>query len=1103
MADSVHTEVEVPSAAPKRRRWLRRLVVLGAVLLLLVVLAPLALSLPFVRGIVADKVGEALNRQVTIGGAFAFWGKGLDLDDLVVHSPAGFDEPLATVKHVHVDVSVLALLGGSLDADVLVEQPRVAFAKDAAGRSNTDGLFERETTGGEAPDGARDAPETPRTNDDAAASGDMRLRLQVVDGVVRATLPSADRAEELRDLDLVAALGKDGGLTLKLAAQAVGAAADGGDAPLAVDVALTGEHTGPVKIEVPSIDLARLAGIVEGMSGIRGLRGRFQLSADAALGQGNRLTGRLQAQADGLALWMPDGLRIASQKISATANVAEGTDGTSGKVVVRMEHTELLDESGEKPRRFHEPLVELVLEGRHDPAQGLVVVQSGRLSAGEAVTADASKPWEIHTGASPSAKGELVVQADLGRLANLRAFVPALESIRAGRIGARVVAEAQDGLDVKAGIRVLGLDVAPGTLSPNGHVEREILLQLQVLKGAGEGDVPLRVVLTALTSSIARWSGAAGKPPLEISLAEAGLGAHGAGTLDVDLAALGTAFGGALGLERGERLGGTLRIVPEAALEPDAGKVELAITGRGITVPPSWASGVPPAALDGRATLTVAGDRLDLDLSSLRGFGLDAKATARVNRAAEAGGLEQATLKVTGDLAQARPLLAPLLGLEGRASVLGRLDAQVDLVEQGGTRRLTGRTLVTGLALSDEQGQRLLEEPRLELTHDVTMSTGDDGRYAFKELKLVSQALQARLEGTAVSGADGANLDATLHLDGDANRLAGILRAAFGEDYRDLQGSGRIQGQVALRGGTYDGMRTLLVDGTLKPGGWSAGGLTLAQAGLTVKRAAEQDPLRLQFQGGVNGGRMDLGFGVRLGPGPSSWTVDLKMERVDTSPLLVDHGAGEYLTWFLPTLVPSDKQGPVLSGLLDAQVAMRAADLGDRLESTLQGDGWIRMDQGSIGESTLFRVVSGGSGLGNVGNLLVKAVPEVGSALAGLQRSMTFTKMESVFDVANRVVNVRKGLLDGERTRIGFKGTVGFNEAVNLDVALTFLGTAGKRLKSVLSSETIPLKVTGTMDKPRVQPGIDASKLAAGALDGLLPGDGKNPLDRLKDLIPR
>ena len=93
--------------------------------------------------------------------------------------------------------------------------------------------------------------------------------------------------------------------------------------------------------------------------------------------------------------------------------------------------------------------------------------------------------------------------------------------------------------------------------------------------------------------------------------------------------------------------------------------------------------------------------------------------------------------------------------------------------------------------------------------------------------------------------------------------------------------------------------------------------------------------------------------------------------------------------------------------------------------------------------------------------------------------------------------------LAGDQVVIDFKGTVGFNEAVNLDVDLTFAGTAGKRLKKVLSTETIPLKVTGTMDEPRVQPGIDASKLAAGALDGLLPGDGKNPLDRLKDLIPR
>lgn len=1096
MDEPASTPDEVSTAPVKRRRWPRRLLLLGMILFLLVVASPLALSLPFVRGLVAEKIGDALNREVTIGKAFAFWGRGLDLDDIVVRSPAGFDEPLATIQHVHVDVSVLALLGGDLDADVLIEQPRIAFSKDAGGRSNADGLFEQEVPAGEA------EPPAAKKDDDEAAAG-MKLRVEIVDGVVRATLPSATRAEELRDLDVVAALARDGGFTLRLAAQAVDAAVGGGDAPLSIDVSLSGAREGPVKIDVPEIDLSRLAGIVEGASGIQGLRGRFRLTVDAEAEAEGRIVGRVEAQADELALRTAGRLRVAARKILATANVREGDEGTGGKVVLRMEDVELLDESGERSKPFREPLVELVLEGRHDPASKLVVVQSGRLSAGQAVTVNASKPWEIRTGSSPSAKGELVVQADLGRLASLRGFVPALESFRAGRIGARVVAEAQDGLDVRTGIRVLGLDIAPSDLSPNGHVEKEIVVQLRVLRDAGEDDVPVRIVLLGLTSSIARWTGAAGKEPLEVSLAEAGVGAHGAGTLDVDLAALGSAFGGALGLKRGERLGGAIRLVPEAALDFDEGTVTVSLAGRGLTVPPSWAGGLPPSSLDGQATLTLAGDRLDVNLSTLRGFGMDVQATARVNRAAEAGGLEQADVRVTGDLGQARPLLAPLLGLEGRAAVRGALDAEVHVTEESGTRRLTGRTILTGLAWRDARGQYVLEEPRLVVKHDVTMSTGDDGRYDFEEVKLVSKAFHARLEGTATAAEGGTSLDAVFHLDGDASRLASILRSVFGEEYHDLVGSGRMQGHVGLRGSTADGARALLVDGTLKPGTWSAGGLTLAEAGLTVKRAAAGEPLRLVFQGGVNGGRMDLGFGVHLGTGPNAWTLDLKLERVDTSPLLVDHGAGEYLAWFLPTLVPSDRQGPVLSGLLDARIAMRAAGLGERMEATLVGDGFVKMDQGSIGDSTLFRVVSGGGGLGNVGNLLVKAVPEVGEALAGLQRSLTFNQMESKFDVANRVLNVRKGLLDGERTRIGFQGTVGFDEAVNLDVKVTLRGTAGKRLNSVLSTKTIPLKVTGTMDKPRVQPGIDASKLAAGALDELLPGKGKSPLDRLKDLIPR
>jgi hypothetical protein len=77
-----------PPAPPRtRRRWRRRLLWAVAVALLLVALAPLALALPFVRNAVADRVGESLGARVEIASISGFWGRGVDLEGIVVHSP--------------------------------------------------------------------------------------------------------------------------------------------------------------------------------------------------------------------------------------------------------------------------------------------------------------------------------------------------------------------------------------------------------------------------------------------------------------------------------------------------------------------------------------------------------------------------------------------------------------------------------------------------------------------------------------------------------------------------------------------------------------------------------------------------------------------------------------------------------------------------------------------------------------------------------------------------------------------------------------------------------------------------------------------------------
>jgi hypothetical protein len=203
-------------------------------------------------------------------------------------------------------------------------------------------------------------------------------------------------------------------------------------------------------------------------------------------------------------------------------------------------------------------------------------------------------------------------------------------------------------------------------------------------------------------------------------------------------------------------------------------------------------------------------------------------------------------------------------------------------------------------------------------------------------------------------------------------------------------------------------------------------------------------------------------------------------------------------------LLPADRETPVLSGRLDADVNLAADDLADPvLERSLRGGGRIELREGAIGESSLFRAVGGGSGLGQVGGLLLQAVPSVGNVLSELSRSLAFRRVTSRFTVADRTVRIEEGLLESERARIAFSGTVDFDERLDLRVPVTIGGAAGDDLARVLPSRTIPLGVRGTLERPVPTPGLRVEDLAGSALENLLPREGRDAIDRLRGLLGR
>ena len=125
-----------------------------------------------------------------------------------------------------------------------------------------------------------------------------------------------------------------------------------------------------------------------------------------------------------------------------------------------------------------------------------------------------------------------------------------------------------------------------------------------------------------------------------------------------------------------------------------------------------------------------------------------------------------------------------------------------------------------------------------------------------------------------------------------------------------------------------------------------------------------------------------------------------------------------------------------------------------------------------------------------------KTAAALWTVYAGLTRTASFHRAESRFVAQNQVVTIQSGVLESERTRVDFRGTVTFAQVADLTMDLVFSGSAGDRLAPLIANKTIPLRVRGPLDRPQVVPNVDAAALARAAAGRLVP-------DRLRDLLGR
>src|SRR5437762_11706811 len=140
MADSPTSS----SQPVKRRSWTRKLLIIGAsFLVLLVVFYLVATSAAFLKGVVLPRVGKALNAEITVGDASLSPFSQVALRQLTIKTTGA--EPLLQANEVRLRYSLWSIIGGKIKVDeVTLDSPAIQIVQNADGTSNLDPLLKKE-----------------------------------------------------------------------------------------------------------------------------------------------------------------------------------------------------------------------------------------------------------------------------------------------------------------------------------------------------------------------------------------------------------------------------------------------------------------------------------------------------------------------------------------------------------------------------------------------------------------------------------------------------------------------------------------------------------------------------------------------------------------------------------------------------------------------------------------------------------------------------------------------------------------------------------------------------------------------------------------------
>jgi uncharacterized protein involved in outer membrane biogenesis len=153
------TDTIKPVSSPKpRRRWLRWLSGLFAVLVVLLLVAYLvATSSGFFKAVILPRVGSALNATITVSDASIHPFSGIILRDLKVQ--AGDQPPLVSASEVRVSYHLFDILHSNLHVDeIALVSPTVELVENPDGSSNLDPILKALQTPPAAVAGKQPAP---------------------------------------------------------------------------------------------------------------------------------------------------------------------------------------------------------------------------------------------------------------------------------------------------------------------------------------------------------------------------------------------------------------------------------------------------------------------------------------------------------------------------------------------------------------------------------------------------------------------------------------------------------------------------------------------------------------------------------------------------------------------------------------------------------------------------------------------------------------------------------------------------------------------------------------------------------------------------------